>query len=160
MSFLKIIVSAQQMQICDDHEKIVKSYSVSTGKNGVGEIFGSGCTPRGWHIIRAKIGEGYPINAVFRGRRFTGEIYQPGFKEQFPERDWILTRIFWLSGLEVGKNRLGHVDTMRRYVYIHGTPDETILGIPGSKGCIRMKNQDLIELFNSTPVGTKVLIQE
>lgn len=159
MLCLKVIVSKQQMQIYEE-ERIIKTYSVSTAKNGVGECYGSEQTPRGWHIIRAKIGDNSPVNTVFKGRRTTGEIYHPELKEQYPDRDWILTRILWLSGLEVGKNRLGKVDTMRRYVYIHGTPDETKMGVPGSKGCIRMKNQDLIELFNLVEPGIRVLIQE
>ena len=159
MLLLKIAVPTQTLSLCDD-DIILKTYTISSAKNGVGEDYGSEKTPRGWHIIRAKIGEGSPPNAVFRGRRFTGEIYTPALKIQYPERDWILTRILWLSGLELGKNRLGKNDTMRRYVYIHGTPDETKLGYPGSKGCIRMNNHDLIELFNSIPAGTRVLIQE
>jgi L,D-transpeptidase YbiS len=159
MTLLKVSISKQQMQVYEK-EKLVKTYSISTAKNGVGECYGSEQTPRGWHIVRAKIGHDSPVNAVFRGRRFTGEVYHPELKAQYPDRDWILTRILWLSGLEVGKNRLGNVDTMRRYVYIHGTPDETKMGVPGSKGCIRMKNQDLIELFECVNAGAKVLIEE
>ncbi|HCU84818.1 MAG TPA: L,D-transpeptidase, partial [Methylophilus sp.] len=120
----------------------------------------SGCTPLGAHIIRAKIGGGAAENTVFVGRRPTGEIFTPALKEQFPDRDWILTRILWLSGTEPGKNRLGNVDTMQRYIYIHGTPDATVLGVPGSHGCVRMRNADLIELFEQVPVGTTVNICE
>jgi len=111
-------------------------------------------------VIRAKIGEGQPVNTVFVERRPTGEIYEPQMREQFPDRDWILTRIFWLSGLEPGKNRLANVDTMRRYIYIHGTPDDVKMGEPGSHGCIRMRNQDLIQLFDWVPVGSRVFIEE
>lgn len=121
---------------------------------------GSLQTPRGWHVIRAKIGDGAPVNTVFVGRRPTGEIYSPELAKQYDARDWILTRILWLSGLEVNKNRLGSVDTMRRYIYIHGTPDEVPMGVVGSHGCIRMRNSDMIALFNRIPVGTKVLIVE
>jgi lipoprotein-anchoring transpeptidase ErfK/SrfK len=159
MMSLKIVVKTQQM-VLYNNEHLVKVYSISTAKKGVGEQLGSEQTPRGWHVIRAKIGQDQPENAVFRGRRFTGEIYTPDLKVQYPDRDWILTRIFWLSGLEHGRNRLGSVDTMRRYVYIHGTPDETSLGIPGSHGCIRMNNQDILELFDLVPVGAKLLIEE
>ena len=158
MNFLKIIISSQRLLVYEDN-KIINHYLISTAKNGVGELFGSEQTPRGWHIIRAKIGEGSPINAIFQGRRFTGEIYTPELKAQYPERDWILTRIFWLSGLEVGKNRLGKVDTMRRLIYIHGAPSDTKMGAPGSKGCVRMQNEDLIQLFARTPLGTRVLIE-
>jgi L,D-transpeptidase YbiS len=157
--FLKVTISSQTLQVFDD-EKEIKKYSISSAKNGAGEVFGSEKTPRGWHTIRAKIGAKAPVNAVFVRRRPTGEVYTPELKKQFPERDWILTRIFWLSGLEVGKNRLGNRDTMRRYVYIHGTPDEVPMGSPGSKGCIRMRNDDLIELFNEIPVRTRILILE
>lgn len=134
-------------------------YSISTAANGVGEIKDSYQTPRGWHIIRAKIGEGVPINTVFVSRRPTGEIYTPESDELSPERDWILTRILWLSGLEPGKNRLGLCDTMQRYIYIHGSPDSRVGSVPGSRGCIRMRNADVITLFNDIPVGTKVFIR-
>lgn len=138
----------------------VRRYAVSTAANGAGEQNGSQCTPRGRHLIRAKIGAGQPSGTVFVARRPTGEIYLPELKAQYPHRDWILTRILWLSGLEPGKNRLGDVDTLRRYIYIHGTPDETVLGKPGSHGCVRMANRDIIELFDLVPVYTDVLIHE
>lgn len=154
---LKIDINKQQLSLFDK-DKLSREYSISTATNGVGEMFGSFQTPRGWHVIRAKIGEGQPDNTVFVKRRPTGEIYTPELRLANPERDWILTRIFWLSGLEIGKNRLGRVDTMRRYVYIHGTPDEVPMGIPGSKGCVRMRNKDIVELFNLIPVGTKLFI--
>jgi lipoprotein-anchoring transpeptidase ErfK/SrfK len=133
---------------------------VATGKNGVGEINGSERTPRGWHIVRAKIGAGCAVNTVFRGRRPTGEIYTPALRKQHPRRDWILTRILWLSGLEPGFNRLHSIDTMRRYIYIHGCPDEDPMGIPSSHGCIKLRNIDIVSLFDQVPVGTRVLIQE
>jgi L,D-transpeptidase YbiS len=136
----------------------LRHYPVSTAANGVGEKSGSYCTPRGKHIIRAKIGTNQLLNTVFVRRRSTGEIYTPELGAQYPDRDWILTRILWLSGSEVGFNRLGACDTMRRYIYIHGTPDSTKLGQPGSKGCVRMRNADLVELFNLVPVYTKVCI--
>ncbi|MFA7095072.1 MAG: L,D-transpeptidase [Gammaproteobacteria bacterium] len=138
--------------------RVVVEYPVSTAKNGPGERRGSECTPRGWHVIRAKIGAGCPINTVFVGRRPTGEIYTPALRERYPERDWILTRILWLSGLEPGRNRLGEVDTMRRYIYIHGCPDEEEVGVPGSHGCVRMHNLALVDLFDRVTVGTRVLI--
>ncbi len=130
--------------------------SVSTAKNGAGEGRGSECTPRGRHVIRAKIGAGAPINSVFVARRPTGEIYSPGLRALYPERDWILTRILWLSGLEPGRNRLGTVDTMWRYIYIHGAPDEDPMGIPSSHGCIKMRNTELLTLFDLVAPGTPV----
>jgi L,D-transpeptidase YbiS len=137
---------------------VAKTYSVSTSKHGAGEQNGSFKTPRGRHIVRAKIGAGAPPNTVFRGRRPTGEIYSPALARAHPDRDWILTRILWLSGTEIGRNRLGPVDTMRRYVYIHGTPDTEPLGTPSSIGCIRMANTEVVELFDLVPIGTVVNI--
>ena len=136
-----------------------KTYAVSTSKNGLGELNGSFCTPRGRHIVRAKIGAGQPLNAVFARRRPTGEVWTPQLHAAYPGRDWILTRILWLSGCESGVNRLGLVDTMRRYIYIHGSPDQTEMGKPGSIGCIRMRNADIAELFELVPAYTPVEIK-
>lgn len=157
---IEISISDQTLTLFDDNGGQVARYAVSTAANGVGCIKNSGCTPLGAHIVRAKIGDGAAENTVFVGRRPTGEVFTPTLKLQFPERDWILTRILWLSGREPGKNRLGNVDTMQRYIYIHGTPDETELGVPGSHGCVRMRNADLIDLFERIPVGTTVNISE
>ena len=156
--YLHISITDQTLNIID-LGKICKSYRVSTAKNGAGERRGSEQTPRGHHMIRAKIGAQCPLNTVFIARRPTGEIYQTGMREDFPNRDWILTRILWLRGMEVGKNRLGQVDTMQRYIYIHGTPDDVPMGVPGSRGCVRMRNADLIELFDQVIVGTPVNIE-
>lgn len=153
-----IQIPSQTLELCDDSGKSLRRYSVSTGANGVGEENGSFCTPRGRHVIRAKIGAGQPDNAVFVKRRPTGEVYTPELGERYPGRDWILTRILWLSGCESGFNRSGSCDTMRRYVYIHGTPDDTPLGKPGSRGCVRMRNAELLELFDLVEAGTEVRI--
>jgi lipoprotein-anchoring transpeptidase ErfK/SrfK len=153
-------VASQTLDLLDDAGSLLKRYRISTALNGVGEESGSYCTPRGAHVIRAKIGAGQPANAVFVRRRPTGEIYTPELGAQFPGRDWILTRILWLSGCEPGMNRLGSVDTMRRYIYIHGTPDEVELGNPGSKGCVRMRNGDILDLFDRVAVGTPVIVLE
>lgn len=155
---INIRIATQQLELLDDAGRLLRRYAISSAKNGVGEVNGSYCTPRGRHIIRAKIGANEPENTVFVGRRPTGEIYTPELGAQFPGRDWILTRILWLSGCEPGFNRLGDRDTMRRYIYIHGTPDSVPLGIPGSLGCIRMRNADLIELFDLVPAATQVEI--
>lgn len=141
-------------------QQILFQTTVSTALKGLGELHGSECTPRGWHVIRAKIGANYPCNTVFVSRRPTGESYTAELRAKYPDRDWILTRILWLSGLEPDKNRLGSVDTMRRYIYIHGSPDEDIMGIPSSHGCIKMSNQDVIRLFDLVQVGTRVNIAE
>ena len=160
MPRIEIALAEQRLVLFDDAGHALRRYSVSTAKNGPGEALGSFCTPRGKHIVRARIGAGQPVNAVFVGRRPTGEIWSPGLFEKFPGRDWILTRILWLSGCEPGFNRLGNVDTMRRYIYIHGSHDLAEMGHPGSIGCIRMRNMDIIELFDAVPAGTSVTIIE
>lgn len=155
---IKIHIPTQQLELLDDAGKLLRRYPVSTAKQGVGERSGSYCTPRGRHVVRAKIGSGCAPNTVFVGRRPTGETYTPELGLRFPGRDWILTRILWLSGCETGFNRMGESDTMRRYIYIHGTPDTVTLGVPGSHGCVRMANADLVELFDLLLVGTSVEI--
>ncbi len=155
MPRIEISIPEQSLALIEDGRE-VRRYAVSTSKNGPGEREGSFCTPRGEHIVRAKIGAGQPTNSVFVGRRPTGEIWTPELSERFPGRDWILTRILWLSGCELGRNRLGEVDTMRRYIYIHGSPDTVEMGKPGSIGCIRMRNRDVVELFELVPAGTEV----
>ena len=157
---IKIHISTQQLELLDDAGIVMSRYAVSTALKGAGEMSGSYCTPRGMHIIRARIGAGCAENTVFKGRRPTGEIYTPELGAKFPERDWILTRILWLSGCETGYNRLGDCDTMRRYIYIHGTPDTEPLGVAKSHGCIRMRNVDLLSLFDVVHVGTAVEIIE
>ena len=158
MPRIEISIPDQTLKLFSDEGKELKRYSVSTSRHGAGEVEGSLRTPRGEHIVRAKIGAGQPPNTVFQGRRPTGEIWTPGLGERFPGRDWILTRILWLSGREVGKNRLGNVDTMRRYIYIHGSPESVPMGTPGSIGCIRMRNDDIVELFDRVPAGIAVRI--
>ena len=155
---MKIVVSvaAQTLTLLDDDGAVLQVYPVSTAANGVGEVSGSYQTPRGQHVIRAKIGAGMPENTVFVRRRPTGEIWTPELADAFPGRDWILTRILWLSGCEAARNRLGEVDTMRRYIYIHGCPDHADVGRPGSHGCVRMRNADIVELFDLVSVGTAV----
>ena len=157
MPRIEISIPEQSLKLFDDGRE-VRRYWVSTSRNGPGERQGSFCTPRGEHIVRAKIGEGQPARTVFIDRRPTGEIWTPELAERFPGRDWILTRILWLSGCEPGRNRLGEVDTMRRYIYIHGSPDNVEMGKPGSIGCIRMRNQDVVELFERVRPGTQVNI--
>lgn len=159
---MKILVSLarQQLTVCDDAGRALRSYPVSTAARGAGERNGSFCTPRGKHLIRAKIGAGQPLGAVFVARRPTGEIHSPELAARHPGRDWMLTRILWLSGCEPGFNRLGEVDTMRRFIYIHGTPDTEPMGRPGSHGCLRMRNRDLVELFDLVSVYTPVEISE
>lgn len=158
MPRINIRIDKQQLDLLDNVDKLIKRYRISTSKNGAGELNGSHCTPRGRHVIRAKIGAGQPVNTVFVDRRPTGEIYTSELAARFPKRDWILTRILWLSGCEPGFNRLGKVDTMRRCIYIHGSPDSAEMGKPGSIGCIRMRNEDVVELFDLVPLRTPVEI--
>lgn len=159
-----ILVSVSEQRLCgfsdascSDESKVV-DVSIATAKNGIGQQFGSECTPLGEHRIRAKIGTDQKANTVFIGRRPTGEIYSPELDQKNPNRDWILTRILWLCGNEVGFNRGGLLDTQRRYVYIHGAPDSHAMGEPSSHGCIKMKNNDIITLFDQVQVGTLVTI--
>lgn len=132
---------------------------VSTGSKGVGQEFGSEQTPLGKHIIRAKIGAGCKADTVFVARRATGELFSEDLRQAEPDRDWILTRILWLSGTEPGHNRLGNVDTMRRFIYIHGAPDDDPMGQRTSHGCIKMRNSDIVKLFDMVSIRTPVLIK-
>lgn len=157
---IHIDLGRQRLSLFGDDGACIRRYPVSTALNGPGERQDSGCTPRGRHVVRARIGAGAPSGAVFRGRRPTGEIWTPEFALAHPGRDWILSRILWLSGCEPGWNRLGRVDSMRRYIYIHGTGDDQPMGVARSHGCVRMRNRDVIELFDLVPVGVVVLIEE
>lgn len=154
---IRIDAGKQELELLDG-ERVLKRYSVSTARNGLGEKNGSFQTPRGKHIIRAKIGAGQPLGTVFVRRRPTGEVWTPELHARYPGRDWILTRILWLSGKEPGRNRLGEVDTMRRYIYIHGSHELAEMGKPGSIGCVRMRNEDIVELYDAVPPYTPVEI--
>ncbi len=158
-SAIQISLEDQRLYFLSNGE-LAKVYPVSTARNGPGELNGSECTPVGRHIVRARIGDDQPAGTVFVARRPTGEIFHSRMLHEFPERDWILTRILWLSGTQPGFNRLGAVDTMRRYIYIHGAPDEMPMGVAASHGCVRMRTDDIIELFDTVSVGTPVSIVE
>ncbi len=135
-------------------------YRVSTARSGAGERLNSGCTPRGLHEVVEKFGAGCPPGTVFVARRASGELYSPALAARYPRRDWILTRILRLRGCEPGRNLGDEVDSYRRCIYLHGVPDDSPMGMPGSKGCIRMTNADVVELFDRVPVGTPLLIEE
>jgi len=156
---IKVSIDEQRLQLVEG-DRVVMDVAIATAANGPGELMHSECTPRGRHRVRARIGDGCPENTVFVGRRPTGEIYSAALKAAHPGRDWMLTRILWLCGEEPGFNRLGRVDSMRRYIYIHGCPEEDPMGIPSSHGCVKMRNSEVIALFDRVPVGTPVLIQE
>lgn len=157
-AYLTIDIASQVLTVCAADGSALDRYPISTALNGPGEQDGSGCTPRGEHYIRARIGEGQPLNTVFRGRRPTGEIYSPQLAAEHPDRDWILTRILWLCGREWGRNRGPGVDSFRRFIYIHGTPDTEPMGEALSHGCVRMRNTDIAELFARVRAGTRVVI--
>lgn len=155
---VRIDLGSQQLELESGNGHALARFAISSSALGGGERSGSNCTPRGWHVIRARIGAGQPLEAVFVGRRPTGEIWNEELGLAYPNRDWILTRILWLSGCEPGRNRLGQVDTMRRFIYIHGCPWTEPMGIPRSHGCIRMRSEDVVDLFEQVAVGTPVHI--
>ncbi|MBM3203057.1 L,D-transpeptidase [Candidatus Woesearchaeota archaeon] len=157
--YLRVSLGDQRLVVVEQ-DVVISQYPVSTALKGAGERHGSGCTPRGWLVIRAKIGQGCPRGTVFVGRRPTGEYYDEALEARFPDRDWILTRILWLGGLEAGFNRYGEVDTARRYIYIHGSPDQGVTGTPASHGCIRMRQDDVMSLFDQILPGTHVQVQK
>jgi len=156
---IEINLTTQQLTLLDD-KQVLREYSISSAINGNGEQINSGCTPRGMHKIRIKIGHDCQVNTIFKARRPTGEIYSPELDLQFPERDWILSRIIWLTGTQSGVNRSGKVDTLKRFIYIHGCPDVFPMGEPLSHGCIRMKNDDIMELFDLVHNQMPVFIHE
>lgn len=157
--YIEIGIDQQLLRLFDQSKSFIE-YPVATAKNGAGQEYGSECTPLGRHYVRAKIGAGHRVNTVFVGRRPTGEEYCEAMGQQQPQRDWILSRILWLCGDEPGKNRLGSVDTMRRFIYIHGAPDSHRMQIPSSHGCVKMRNNDVIDLFDRVPIGIPVTIKQ
>jgi lipoprotein-anchoring transpeptidase ErfK/SrfK len=157
--WLRVCLSTQELEVLED-ARVLARFPVSTAAKGAGECVGSEQTPRGRHEVREMIGAGAPMNAVFVGRQPTGELYTPELRAANPGRDWILSRVLWLDGLEEGRNRGGKVDTLARYIYIHGTPDDEPMGAPHSHGCVRMRNEDVVALFEAVGVGTVVEIVE
>ncbi|MDE0308881.1 MAG: L,D-transpeptidase [Acidiferrobacterales bacterium] len=158
--YIEVHIPDQNLIAFGNGGEVLMNTKVSTARNGAGEQINSWRTPRGWHSIRAMIGKHAPENTVFVRRRPTGEIYSDKLARQNPQRDWILTRILWLSGLEPGFNRLGDRDTMRRFIYIHGCPDSDPVGVEGSSGCIKMRNAQILKLFELVEVGTLVYVND
>jgi hypothetical protein len=156
---IRISIGDQRLDLLEG-ERTLESYSVSTAARGPGERCDSEQTPRGRLAIEEKIGSKAELGAAFEGRQATGEICTPERFAAEPDRDWIVTRILWLGGREPGRNQGGAVDTRDRYIYIHGTPDVASLGRPTSHGCIRMRSEDLVDLFDRVEVGTIVDIEE
>ncbi|OGT50377.1 MAG: hypothetical protein A3E82_05030 [Gammaproteobacteria bacterium RIFCSPHIGHO2_12_FULL_38_11] len=147
---ITINITQQKLYLKNSNDEIISEYIISSAKNGIGEKKGSGQTPLGLHTIYQKIGEAMPIFTVFKGRTPTGEIWNADLSQQYPDRDFILTRILWLTGPQT---------PLDRYIYIHGTSDEAYLGTPQSHGCIRMRNTDLIDFFEKVLEGESVFIQ-
>lgn len=159
MRRIVVSIASQRLHVLDN-DRCMVTYPVSTAKKGIGQITGSEQTPLGAHRIVEKIGDDLPINTVFVARKPTGEIYTPTLAKAYPDRDWILTRILWLGGLEPGFNQGGSVDTQERKIYIHASPESRAMGVPQSHGCITLHSQDMLDLFNIVEVGDAVLIQE
>lgn len=148
--WLWVDVSAQRLHVMRKLESVT-DYAISTARKGLGELHDSGCTPRGWHVVRARIGAGLPSTAILRGRRWNGDCYPTAATSvALGRQDWILGRILWLSGSESGLNRGGLQDTFRRFIYIHGTADTESLGLPVSAGCVRMCPDAMCTLFADT----------
>lgn len=157
--WLKVSIGSQRLTLFEGRHPL-RDWPVSTALNGPGELMDSGCTPRGEHRVKLMIGRGCSSGTVFVGRRPTGEVYGEALAARHPKRDWILSRIIWLTGIQSGYNRGGRCDTLRRFVYIHGCPDSAPMGVPLSHGCVRMRNVDVIELFGLIERGTRVVIAD
>jgi len=157
---ININVTEQLLRLLDEDGKLIQQYPVSTSKYGTGNQNGSEQTPLGLHRIKDKLGGAMPVNEVFIGRVPHGNLEECIERGVDLPDDVIMSRIMWLEGMEPGHNKGGYVDTYQRYIYIHGTNHEESIGTPTSIGCIRMCNQDIVELFRLVDVGTEVLIEE
>ena len=151
-------ISQQRLFLLDNRGDLVISYPISSSSYGEGQIENSYKTPLGNHIIKEKIGADAPKNTIFKERINTNKFAEISHDHFDSEEDHVTSRILWLEGTEEGFNKGGNVDSFHRYIYIHGTPEEGLIGEKASHGCIRMFNQDVIELFNLVEKGTKVNI--
>ncbi len=158
--WIRVGVKSQRLTLVGADGQDRASYTVSTASRGVGEQNGSLQTPRGWHRVCDKIGDGIAPDTIIYRREVTPWRYTPTLHAEYPDKDWILTRILWLCGLEPGRNAGGEVDSYERAIYIHGAGSHVRWGTPTSRGCVRMKSADVIELFDTVPLGTEVLIDE
>lgn len=160
MNTININVMQQQLRLLDAAGNLLQQYPVSTSKYGTGSENGSEKTPLGLHRIKDKLGGAMPVNEVYIHRVPHGsleECQQRGI--ELPD-DVIMSRILWLEGMEPGRNQGGYVDTYQRYIYIHGTNHEENIGTPVSIGCIRMRNQDVVDLYRLVEVGSEVMIEQ
>lgn len=156
-----MLVNIQQQEIyVVRNDAIEKTYRISSAKNGIGNSAGSGKTPLGVHRIAEKIGAGAKPNTIFLGRKDSGKTATILKDPIDSEDDYVTSRILWLEGLEPGINKGKGIDSKQRYIYIHGTPEEGLIGTPASHGCIRLYNKDVIELFDVVSAGTLVVIAE
>jgi lipoprotein-anchoring transpeptidase ErfK/SrfK len=157
---IKINVKKQQLTLLDEEGNILQQYPVSTSKYGTGNQSGSEKTPLGLHRIKDKLGGAMPVNEVFIGRIPHGNLDECKERGVDLPDDVIMSRVMWLEGMEPGRNQGGYVDTYQRYIYIHGTNHEESIGTPSSIGCIRMRNQDVVDLYRLVDIGSEVLIEE
>ena len=160
MNSIIINIAQQQLKLLDENSKLISQYPVSTSRYGTGSENGSQKTPLGLHRIKDKLGGAMPVNEVFIGRVPHGNLQECRERGVELPDDVIMSRILWLEGMEPGRNQGGYVDTYQRYIYIHGTNHEESIGTPASIGCIRMLNQDIVELYRLVEVGSEVLIEE
>ncbi|MFC3534027.1 L,D-transpeptidase family protein [Vogesella facilis] len=158
--WLEVGVRSQSLVFYDALGVARAHYAISTAKNGVGELANSYQTPRGWHRVCERIGDGVTPGTIIYRRQVTPWKYSPQLHQEYPDKDWILTRILWLCGMEPGKNQGGEVDSYDRAIYIHGAGEHVAFGTPTSRGCVRMRNEDIVELFALTGNGLDVLINE
>lgn len=153
---LWVSIARQRIFLIKDY-RIYSLYPCSTASAGIGNKTGSYQTPLGWHVIAERIGDSLPKGAILKERQFTGKVWT---SSEITSDDLILSRILWLKGTEPGTNVGSGVDTHARYIYIHGTPEESKIGTPASHGCIRLSNDDVISLFSQTKTGMPLLITQ
>jgi lipoprotein-anchoring transpeptidase ErfK/SrfK len=157
--YVIVIVASEQKQYLLHHGQPLQQYIISTSEFGLGNKANSNKTPLGVHVVTEKYGDNAKIGTIFRSRGNTGRTAKILTEEgQRSKADNVTTRILWLSGLEKGVNKGKSIDSHKRYIYIHGTDEEGRLGAPASHGCIRMRNQAVIDLYQTVPIGTLVVI--
>ncbi len=155
--FLYVGIRRQRMYYFKNNQ-IVSSYPISTSSKGAGNLMGSYKTPTGLHQIAEKIGGNAPLGTLFINKKNTGKVVPVNKSEISIKKDEITSRVLSLKGLQQGINKGKKYDTFSRGIYIHGTSDEASIGRPSSHGCVRMKNDDIMELFDLLSVGTKVVL--
>lgn len=155
-----LISIKHQKLVVMQQAKVVATYPISSSAKGVGSEAGSDKTPLGIHRVAQKFGAGAPAGTIFKGRVNTGRRAEIITEAKSINTDDVTTRILWLDGMEHGLNKGGNVDSKSRYIYIHGTPEEGLIGTPASHGCIRMKNDDVAALYELIDEGCFVVIMD